>query len=103
MRAREEGSDRGWDGWIDHWLNGHEFEQILGDGEGQESLVCCSTWGHKVGHSLAVEQQQFSKRLHLNYNRLPRPRDRLTSKLKLWVKTLVDTIFKHFEHIQNNL
>ena len=29
-----------------HWLNGHEFEQALGDGEGQESLECCSPWGH---------------------------------------------------------
>ena len=47
LRAREEGNDRGWDGWIDHRINGHEFEQILGDGEGQESLVCCSPWGHK--------------------------------------------------------
>ena len=28
-------------------LNGHEFEQALGDGEGQGSLVCCSPWGHK--------------------------------------------------------
>ena len=28
-----------------HWLNGHEFEQTLGDGEGQRSLVCCSPWG----------------------------------------------------------
>ena len=28
-------------------LYGHEFEQALGDGEGQESLVCCSPWGHK--------------------------------------------------------
>ena len=27
-----------------HWLNGHEFEQALGDGEGQGSLVCCSPW-----------------------------------------------------------
>ena len=27
--------------------NGHEFEQTLGNGEGQESLVCCSPWGHK--------------------------------------------------------
>ena len=25
-----------------HWLNGHEFEQALGDSEGQGSLVCCS-------------------------------------------------------------
>ena len=30
-----------------HQLNGHEFEQALGDNEGQKSLVCCSPWGHK--------------------------------------------------------
>ena len=30
-------------GWH-HQLNGHEFEQVPGDGEGQ---VCCSPWGHK--------------------------------------------------------
>ena len=28
-------------GWH-HWLNGHEFEQAPGDGEGQGRLVCCS-------------------------------------------------------------
>ena len=28
-----------------HWLNGHEFENTLGDGEGQGSLACCSPWG----------------------------------------------------------
>ena len=28
-------------------LNGREFEQALGDGEGQGSLVCCSPWGHR--------------------------------------------------------
>ena len=33
-------------GWH-HRLNGHEFEQTLGDGEGQGSLVCCCPWGHK--------------------------------------------------------
>ena len=33
-------------GWH-HWLNRHEFEQTLGDGKGQGSLVCCSRWGHK--------------------------------------------------------
>ena len=27
-------------GWH-HWLNGREFEQALGVGDGQESLVCC--------------------------------------------------------------
>ena len=30
-----------------HWLNGHEFEQALGDCEGQGSLRCCSPWGCK--------------------------------------------------------
>ena len=33
-------------GWPQQ-LNGHEFEQILGDGKGQGSLVYCSPWGHK--------------------------------------------------------
>ena len=30
-----------------HRLNGHEFEQALGDGDGQGSLVCFSPWGCK--------------------------------------------------------
>ena len=33
-------------GWH-HRLNGYEFEQTLGDSEGQGSLECCSPWGHK--------------------------------------------------------
>ena len=34
-------------GWFDR-LNGHEFEQALGVGEGQGILACCSPWGLKV-------------------------------------------------------
>ena len=30
-----------------HWLDGHEFEQAPGVGDGQGSLVCCSPWGCK--------------------------------------------------------
>ena len=33
-------------GWH-HRLNGHEFEQVSGVGDGQGSLVCCSPWGCK--------------------------------------------------------
>ena len=33
-------------GWP-HWFDGHEFEQALGDGEGQGSLESCSPWGCK--------------------------------------------------------
>ena len=37
-------------GWH-HQLDGHEFEQAPGVGDGQGSLVCCSPWGHRVGHN----------------------------------------------------
>ena len=33
-------------GWH-HQLNGHEFERVPANGEGQGSLACCSPWGHK--------------------------------------------------------
>ena len=35
-------------GWY-QYLNGHEFEQSLGDNEGQGILACYSPWGHKQG------------------------------------------------------
>ena len=46
-RQEEEGTtDDEMVGWR-HWLNGHEFEQAPGVDEGQESLACCISWGHK--------------------------------------------------------
>ena len=33
--------------WMDHGLNGHEFEQAPGVGDGQGSLECFSQWGCK--------------------------------------------------------
>ena len=33
-------------GWH-HWLDGHEFEQVLGVGDGLGGLVCCDSWGCK--------------------------------------------------------
>ena len=42
QRQEEKGTTEGdMVGWH-HQLNGQEFEQTLGDGEGQGSLVCCS-------------------------------------------------------------
>ena len=34
-------------GW-QHWLNGHDFEQALGVGDGQGTLECCRPWGPRV-------------------------------------------------------
>ena len=42
--------------WWRHQLNGHEYEQTLGDGEGEGCLVCCSPWGHK--ESFITEQMK---------------------------------------------
>ena len=44
-------------GWH-HQLNGHEFEQALGDGDGQGSLECCSPRSGK--------QSNTTERLHDN-------------------------------------
>ena len=42
-----------------HRLSGHEFEQTLGDSEGQGRLACCSPWVCKKSNQTATEQQQF--------------------------------------------
>ena len=44
-------------GW-QHQLNEHEFEQILGDSEGQGKLVCCGPQGRKESDYLTIEQKQ---------------------------------------------
>ena len=45
-------------GWH-HQFSEHEFEQALGNGEGQGSLACCSPWGYK--------QSNTTKQLNNNY------------------------------------
>ena len=44
-----EGRRRGWQRmrWLDGIIDGHDFEQASGVGDGQGSLACCSPWGHK--------------------------------------------------------
>ena len=41
-------------GWH-HWLYGGESEWTPGVGDGQGSLVCCDSWGHRVRHDWATE------------------------------------------------
>ena len=54
-----------------HQLNGHEFEQALGDGEGQGSLLCCSPWdGKELGMTKQVNNNIYfiCKCMFLYYN-----------------------------------
>ena len=46
-------------GWY-HWLNGHKSEQTLGDSEGQQSLVCYSSWGQKSQTQLRIWTRVFT-------------------------------------------
>ena len=45
-------------GWH-HRFEGHEFEQVLGVGDGQGSLICHSAWGHK--ESYPAERLNWTK------------------------------------------
>ena len=46
-------------GWH-HWVDGHEFEQALGVGDGQGNLACCSPWGYK--ESEMTEQLNWTEK-----------------------------------------
>ena len=94
-------------GWH-HQLNGHEFKQALGDGEGQGSLPCCSPWGHKesdMTERLNNNNWSFTKRKLNNYfntdNCIGPPgfryvgnRFRLINymKVRIWLKALINGI-----------
>ena len=51
-------------GWH-HWLNGHEFEQAPGAGDGQGCLACHSPWGGK--ESDTTERLNWTEPIPLNY------------------------------------
>ena len=51
LKAGGEGDEKGRDGGWHHQLDGHEFEQTLGHGNGQGSLVCCSPWSCKESNT----------------------------------------------------
>ena len=46
-RQEEKGTTEDETTGLHHWLNGHEFEQVLEAGDRQGSLACCSPWGRK--------------------------------------------------------
>ena len=63
-------------GWH-HWLDGHEFEQAPGVGDGQGSLACCSPWVCRVRRDWATE---------LNWLRqICRPQTRNRNQLHSWM------------------
>ena len=45
IKGRRRRIDRGWDGWWHHWLDGHEFEQAPGVGDGREAWRILQSMG----------------------------------------------------------
>ena len=52
-------------GWH-HQLNGHKFEQTPGESEGQGSLTCCSSWGHRGLDMTEQMNNQTGKLCYIN-------------------------------------
>ena len=50
-------------GWHDQ-LDGHEFEQAPGDGEGQGSLACCRPWGRKESDMTEQHKRKEQRYTH---------------------------------------
>ena len=61
-RQEEKGTTEAQMVWWYHWLSGHEFEQALGDGEGQGNLASYRPWGGWVGHNRATKQGYVVRR-----------------------------------------
>ena len=60
LLGKIEGRRRGrWQRMRHHQLDGHEFEQALGVGDGQGSLACCSPWG--IRHDWATEWSELGQ------------------------------------------
>ena len=56
-----------------HQLNGYEFEQAPGDSEGQGSLKCCNSWGHKelgMTERFNNNNHKYHLRRHLDWSSL---------------------------------
>ena len=78
-------------GWH-HRLNGHEFEQALGVGDGQGSLMCCSPQGHN--DSDTTEQLNWTEHWAVTSGTIERNELR---KKRLWaLKCLEPNSFTHF-------
>ena len=72
-------------GWH-HWLDGHEFEQAPGVGDGQGSLVCCSTWGHKE-----LDTTEWLNWTEVQHDYLSKPLNMLIYPL-LWIYGFITSL-----------
>ena len=76
IRARREGHDRGWDGWMESLTDGRESEWTPAVGDGQGGLTCCDSWGCKESDmtewlNWTELRQHIKKQRHYSANKGP--------------------------------
>ena len=75
-------------GWH-HRLNGHEFEQALGAGDGQGSLACCSPWGsQRAGRDWPTELILTGVRWYCNFDLYFSNNDRCWASFHVFISHL---------------
>ena len=79
-----------------HWLKGHEFEQTLGDSEGQGSLSCWSPWG-PYRESDMTEWLKWTEHYYENSFEFGGPQ---LSQIALWEPFLCDCMYGISQVIQ---
>ena len=62
LKVGGEGGDRGWDAWMASPTQWTWIWSNSGTKFGWWSLVCCSSWGRRVGHDSLTEQQQITRK-----------------------------------------
>ena len=77
-----------------HWLNGREFEQAPGVGEGQGSLACHNPWDRRVGHDIVTEL--MGSEVTVPKKQKPRPKGQpSTCPLGSWHFVFFVSLVKH--------
>ena len=94
-------------GWH-HRLNGHEFEQTLGVGDGQGGLACCSPWGHRE-LDMTEQLNREGNGTPLQYSCLENPMDRGAWKAAVhgvtegWTQLSDFTFTFHFQALEKEM
>ena len=83
-------------GWH-HRLDGHEFEQVLGVGDEQESLACCSPWGCKESD---MTEQLIWTEAATDQAVLPQTRPTLTTLTTAMGEHALRACLSLFSHVQ---
>ena len=85
-----------------HRLNGYEFEQTLGVGDGQGSLVCCSPWGLKEWEMTKQLTELIIHSTRQHVQRLPVPDAAVSAAPDIRASTWLPVILSVFYSLLHN-